>query len=73
MLFIRPGDRERLTVLQLDFGLGPPCRDRRHAEALEHDRVAEVERADLGPTFSLIRSPPSTVGVKLSRTPYSLN
>ena len=27
------GDRERLAVLQLDFGLGAAGRERRHAEA----------------------------------------
>ena len=40
------GDRERLAVAQLDFGLGAARGQRRDAEALERDRVAEVERAD---------------------------
>ena len=44
----QPGDRERLSVAQLDLGLGAARRERRHAEALERDRVGEVERADFG-------------------------
>ena len=36
----QPGDRERLAVLQFDFGLGAARRQRRQAEAVEHDRVA---------------------------------
>ena len=42
------GDRERLAVAQLDLGLGAARRERRHAEALEHDGVGEVERAHFG-------------------------
>ena len=47
------GDRERLPVLQLDFRLGAARRQRRHAEAVEHDGVREVERADLGPDLQV--------------------
>src|SRR5689334_8779759 len=42
------GDRERLTVSQLDVGFGSTRRERRNAEALEGNAIRKVERADLG-------------------------
>src|SRR5207237_704046 len=42
------GNRERLPILQFDFGFRAARRQRRHAEPIERDRVAEIERADLG-------------------------
>ena len=41
-------DGERLTVPQLNVGLGAARQERRNAEALKGDAVVEIERADLG-------------------------
>ena len=43
------GNRERLTVAQLDVGFSAACRERRDAEPGERDPVGEVERAHLRP------------------------
>ena len=67
------GDGERLAVLQLDFGLGAARRERRHAEAGAATALAKSSELTSGLTLRLIRSPPSTVGVKVRRTPNSLN
>ena len=44
----QPGDRERLTVAQLDFGFGATGLQRRNAEPLERDAVVEIELAHFG-------------------------
>src|SRR5262245_61279562 len=41
------GDRERLSVSQLNVSLGAACRERRDPEAFERDAIGEVEGADL--------------------------
>ena len=40
------GDRKRLPVQQFDLGLGAARAQGRNAEALQHDRVGEIKRAD---------------------------
>ena len=40
-------DHEALPALQFDFGLHAPRCQRRNVEALEHQAVGEIERADL--------------------------
>ncbi len=64
VLFISPAMRERLPVLQLDFGLGAARRQRRDAEASSTMALLKSSELTSGLTLRLIRSPPSTVGVK---------
>src|SRR4029453_7514885 len=45
------GNRERLTIAQLDVGLGATRRQCRNSEALERHAIREVEGADLGTHF----------------------
>ena len=49
LLFMQTRNRERLTVAQLELGLGPARRERRECGSPQHDGVVEVEHADLGP------------------------
>src|SRR5262249_43546511 len=47
------GNRERLTVAQLDAGLSAPCGQRRNSETGERDAIRKVECAHLRPNLEL--------------------
>src|SRR5262249_1702660 len=47
------GNRERLTIAQLELGLRAAGRERRDPEAVQNDRVSEVERADFRPHLQM--------------------
>ena len=66
-------DGEALSLAQLDLCLYFAHSDRWDCEAGNGDGVGEVQRADLGATWSRMVPRGVMVGMKFRRTPYSLN